>query len=158
MRYYSPQNESIATDSDNLLLQDPLSFPITLYKAILTQMETVTDTTEDVVGSLESEERNIGYEDPIATVARFVPFEFDVLTGYSDATGEIESAEPGEKPLVLNILEKNVPEQSFIEYQETDGVDTRIITLYIVKSEVFGQAPNAARRYFCMPAPIRIEI
>jgi hypothetical protein len=156
-RDYREMNQGIADDIDTMIEEDPESFDILLYKAVLGSEETVTDV-EDVVGSVESKDRSIDYEDPVEKRGKFLPFEFSDILAVNDGT-ESNMGSIGDTPMVMLINDREIPEQSVVQYKEfTGGIDTdgddeiRTVTLYILKSTSAGQAgPTMAIKHYVIP-------
>lgn len=148
MRDYRQTNVQIASDLDTFFDNDPDVFDVIIFKAQSDEQETVTDV-EDVVGSMESDRRTIEYADPIASKAKIMPFDFRLF-----ATSDGEDANEGsaENPIIMLIKEKDIPKQSVIQYDEyINETDIRTVTLYLVHSEAYGQAPVITMAHYLIP-------
>ncbi len=149
-------NLQVAEDLDVLLSldDDPENFDVLLYKAKPSEMENAASDTEDVVGSLESGERAIGYDVPVPTVARFVQYDWPELTATLDGSYPNEGM-IDETPVVLLLREQNISKQSIIEYDEYDADDqVRRVRLYVLDSKPYGRTPVICWHHFCVPMPM----
>ncbi len=147
IRDYRGCNNVIAADMETMFKDDPEAIDLVLFKAILGNPETVVET-EDVVGSIEDDERAIEYADPINTRGVFLPFDFQGIQAMSDG----EQAGDFETPVVMLIQEKDIPKGSVVQYTEyVSDTETQTISLYILKSEAIGQAPHIAMKHYLIP-------
>lgn len=152
-------NLQVAGDMMTLLdcRDDPENFDVRLYRARIAELETTTEMP-DVVGTLETNERAIKYDEPVETIARFVQYEWpDLRAGLDGAVVNEGSIE--ETPVVLLLREPNVPRQSVIEYDEYDDNDQlRTIRLYVLESRPYGRSPVICFHHFCIPMAGVLEV
>lgn len=147
-RDYRETSQLIASDLETMFDHDPDAIDVLLYKSKLIMAEIVTGLVQDVVGSLESDERAIEYADPIETRAIFLPFDFSGILAMDDGqmSGDFET------PIVMLIKGDEIPKASVIQYDEyVNQTETRRVTLYIMKSEAVGQSPAIAFKYYLIP-------
>jgi len=146
-RDYRETSALIASDLVTMFDSDPDAIDLLLYKARIGNPETVVET-EDVVGSLEADERAIEYDDPIDTRGIFLPFDFQEVLAMDSG------AQPGdyETPIVMLIQETDIPKGSVIQYDEyVNGDEKQTVSLYILKSDAVGQAPAIAMKHYLIP-------
>jgi hypothetical protein len=127
--------------------QDPDAVDLLLYKALIGNPETVVET-EDVVGSIEADERAIEYDDPIDTRGIFLPFDFGGIMAMDSG------AQPGdfEVPVVMLIKETDIPKGSVVQYDEyVSDTEVQTFSMYILKSEAVGQAPSITMKHYMIP-------
>ena len=149
MRDYRIVSEVLTGDVDVYLDQHPDAFDALLFKAVLSDQETLTEVADEV-GSIESLERSISYEDPVPTKAVIIPEQFPVSIVDE---GDGPDGTLGQ-PIVMLIAEKNVPEQSVLRYDEyIDDVNVRTVNLYVLKSEGVNQAGAVAVKHYLIPFP-----
>lgn len=149
-RDYRETSRVIVSDLDVMFEYDPDAIDVLLYRAKLDTTEVATSLVQDVVGSLESDERLIEYEDPVLTRAIFLPFEFQAIA----AMDQGDMAADFETPLVMLIQGNEIPKASVIQYDEYIGPkddDVRRVTLYVMHSDTVGQSPAIAYRYYLIP-------
>lgn len=148
-RDYRETNQDIARDIFTMIEQDPDNLDILLFKARLETVETLADV-EDMVGSLEEDERSFEYGDPIECKALFLPFEFeDTLVTLDGTEGQIGSADT---PLVMLISEPDIPEYSVVQYEEyVSETERRRATLCILKSMEVAQSPGVVMKHYLIP-------
>lgn len=147
-RDYRETNLLVASDLSTMLAEDPDAVDVLIYKAILGTPETNTALINDVVGSLESDERAIEYADPISSKALFLPFDFQAILAMDSGAmaGDFET------PVVMLIKGAEIPKASVVQYDEFAGVsDIRTVTLYVMKAEAVGQSPAIAFKYYLIP-------
>lgn len=146
-RDYRAAADVIAADLLTLLDSDPDAFDIVLFKPRLANPETVVQTA-DVVGSIESDERAVEYDDPIPSRGLFLPFDFQGIIAMD--SGE-KQADP-DVPLVMLIKEKDVPKGSVVQYDEyVSSSEVQTISLYVIKSEAACQGPAVAMKHYLIP-------
>jgi len=146
-RDYRETNAQLSSDLDVMFDSDPDAIDLLLFKARLGNPETVTET-EDVVGSLEDDERAIEYDDPIDTRGRFLPFDFQGILAMDSGAQQGDF----DVPVVMLIKEKNIPIGSVVQYDEyISPTETQMVSLYIIKSEAVGQAPAIAMKHYLIP-------
>jgi len=147
-RDYRETSQLIASDLDVMFDADPDAIDVLLYKAQLATAEVVTELVQDVVGSLESDERAIEYADPVETRGIFLPFDFQGILAMDDG----EMAGDFETPIVMLIKGDEIPKASVIQYDEyVSQTEIRKVTLYVMKSEAVGQSPAIAFKYYLIP-------
>jgi len=146
-RDYRETNALISSDLDILFDADPDAIDVLLYKARLGSPETVCET-EDVVGSLEADERAVEYDDPIDTRGVFLPFDFQGILAMDSGITQGDF----EVPVVMLLKEKDIPKGSVIQYDEyISDTETQTFSMYIIKSEAVGQAPAIAMKHYLIP-------
>lgn len=146
-RDYRTTNTLISADLDTMFDQDPDAIDILLFKARRGNPETVVET-EDVVGSVEADDRAVEYDDPIDSRGIFLPFEFDGILAMDSG----EKQGDYETPVVMLIKEKDIPKGSVVQYDEfISATETQTLTMYIIKSEAVGQAPAIAMKHYLIP-------
>ena len=147
-RDYRETSQLIASDLETMFDHDPDAIDVLLYKSELVMAEIVTGLVQDVVGSLESDERAIEYADPVETRGIFLPFDFSGILAMDDG----QMAGDFETPIVMLIKGDEIPKASVIQYDEyVNQTETRRVTLYIMKSEAVGQSPAIAFKYYLIP-------
>ena len=136
--------------SDDFLVfvrNHPDAFDILLFKPDLSSAETVA-VDQDVVGALEGEERALEYLDPVKVKAVLIPDEFPF--GAVDAGGEPDGSM--DQPSVLLIADPDIPKQSVVQYREfINDTDVRVVSLYVLRSEIIGEAPGVCEKHYCVP-------
>ncbi|MBF0121264.1 MAG: hypothetical protein HQK79_20715 [Desulfobacterales bacterium] len=144
---YREISQSIANNIDILFESHPDAFDVLLFKAKPEALETVS-IMPDVVGSLESNERAIEYEDPIKTRAFRVP---DDLQNFLTLDGSMPN-DNQDNPVILYIQERDIPAQSVIQYHEyINQKEARTVTLYLLKSEAIGKSPSISVKHYFIP-------
>ena len=147
-RDYRETSQLIASDLETMFDHDPDAIDVLLYRAELATAEVVTGLVQDVVGSLESDERAIEYADPVETRGIFLPFDFSGILAMDDG----DMAGDFETPIVMLIKGDEIPKASVIQYDEyVSQTETRRVTLYVMKSEAVGQSPAIAFKYYLIP-------
>jgi len=147
IRDYRATNTLISDDLDVMFDQDPDAIDMLLFKALIGNPETVVET-EDVVGSLEADERAVEYDDPIDTRGIFLPFDFHGIQAMDSGAQQGDY----DVPVVMLIKEREIPRGSVIQYDEyINETETQTMSLYIVKSEAVGQAPAIAMKHYLIP-------
>jgi len=147
-RDYRATGNALTADINATITYHPDSFECLLYMADFSAPETVASNA-DVVGSMETSERAVTYLDPVgARAMRIVegPF-FQSATNAGDGPdGNLD------QPLVLVLNLEPVPEQSIIQYEEMIGEDDRrMVSVYVVKSDLIGSIPGGKERHYCIP-------
>lgn len=146
-RDYRDFNAAMSGDFMIFVNSHPDAFDILLFKPDLSSQEKVTEET-DVVGALESEERSLEYLDPIMTKAVLVPDEYPF--GVVEAGGEPDGNM--DQPVVLLIADPDIPKQSIAQYREyINDTDVRKVSLYVLRSEIIGEAPGVCEKHYCVP-------
>lgn len=146
-RDYRDFNKAMSGDFMVFVRSHPDACDILLFKPDPESLEKVA-VDQDVVGALESEERSLEYLDPIMTKAVLVPDEFPF--GAVDAGGEPDGNMG--QPVALLIADPEVPRQSVIQYREfVNDTDVRVVSLYVLRSEIIGEAPGACEKHYCLP-------
>ena len=146
-RDYRETSALIASDMVTMFDSDPDAIDILLFKARIGDPETVVET-EDVVGSLEADERTVEYDDPIDTRGIFLPFDFQEILAMDSGVQQGDY----ETPVVMLIQETDIPKGSVIQYDEyVNGTEKQTVSLYILKSEAVGQAPAIAMKHYMIP-------
>jgi len=146
-RDYRDFNKAMSDDFMVFVRSHPDAFDILLFKPDLASMEKVA-VDQDVVGALESEERALEYLDPVMVKAVLIPDEFPF--GSVDAGGEPDG--DMEHPAVLLIADPNIPKQSVVQYREyINDTDVRVVSLYVLRSEIIGEAPGSCEKHYCVP-------
>lgn len=146
-RDYRDFNKAMADDFIVFVRNHPDAFDILLFKPDLGSLEQVA-IDQDVVGALEAEERALEYLDPVVAKAVLIPDEFPF--GSADAGGEPDGNM--DQPSVLLIADPDIPKQSVVQYREfINDTDVRVVSLYILRSEIIGEAPGVCEKHFCVP-------
>ena len=146
-RDYRIASSEMELDMVTMFEQDPDAIDILIYKARLGNPETVSET-EDVVGSLESNERAIEYDDPIDSRGIFLPFDFQGILAMDSGARPTDF----EVPVVMLIQEREIPVGSVVQYNEyVTDTEIQTFSLYILKSESVGQAPAMAMKHYMIP-------
>jgi hypothetical protein len=146
-RDYRDYNKAMSDDFLVFVRSHPDAFDILLFKPDMSSLEKVA-VDQDVVGALESEERSLEYLDPVAVKAVLIPDEFPF--GSVDAGGEPDGNM--DQPSVLLIADPDIPKQSVVQYREfINDNDVRVVSLYVLRSEIIGEAPGACEKHFCVP-------
>lgn len=138
-----------AHDLQTLIEESETAFECLIWKAVSGYREVLTDEA-DVVGSAESGDAPVDYEDPVMSKAMEVPQDLR-LGALDDASGDSEEALP---MTWLYLAEPGVPRHSVIRYDEVfDEMtgDTRAIYLYVMGLEPIGRAGVGAFKYLCIP-------
>lgn len=146
-RDYRDFNAAMSEDFMVFVRSHPDAFDILLFKPDLSSQEKVTEET-DVVGALESEERSLKYLDPIITKAVLVPDEypFGVVEAGGEPDGNIG------QPVVLLIADPEILKQTIVQYREyINDTDVRKVSLYVLRSEIIGEAPGVCEKHYCVP-------
>jgi len=152
-RDYSSFAEVASQDFLTMLTYDPEAFDGSFYKAILTSKENpVSEIIEDVVGSVETAESRIDYEDPVPVRVKIVPDESLKYIAFEDGDGADYHSGEENGPIAILLNVAIVPQQSIISWTEKKD-DTNNITLsyYILKSAPFGKAPVIGYIHYCIP-------
>jgi len=146
-RDYRDFNKAMSEDFMVFVRSHPDAFDILLFKPDPESLEKVA-VDQDVVGALESEERSLEYLDPIMTKAVLIPDEFPF--GSVDAGGEPDGNM--EQPVALLIADPDVPKQCVVQYREyINDTDVRVVSLYVLRSEIIGEAPGVCEKHYCVP-------
>jgi hypothetical protein len=146
-RDYRDFNKAMSEDFMVFVRNHPDAFDVLLFKPDPNSLETVA-VDEDVVGALESEERAIEYLDPVMAKAVLIPDEFPF--GAVDTGGEPDGNM--DQPVVLLIGDPDIPKQTVASYREfINDTDVRVVSLYILRSEIIGEAPGVCEKHYCVP-------
>lgn len=145
-RDYRLHHEAIAMDIITMLQQHPDAFDALLYRARLSEPESVAAGI-DVAGALDTSERTLGYDDPASCRAMIVPESAPFPVTLDGATSM-----PCDEPVVLLLSEQHVPQQSVVQWSEyTDHESAMDVILYVWRSEQAGVAPGVYSRLYCLP-------
>jgi len=148
-RDYRETGAALADNLKAYLESHPDAFDCLLFTAIDGVGEIVVPG-EDVVGSLERNERAVTYSDPVPARALKVPDGIPVVV--TDDAGEAEGYLDAPIVLILNVAE--VPKQSVIQYAEySDDSTVRTVNVYVVRSESMSSIPGASGllKHYCIP-------
>ncbi len=146
-RDYRDFNKAMSEDFMVFVRNHPDAFDVLLFKPDPDSLETVA-VDQDVVGALETEERALEYLDPVMTKAVLIPDEFPF--GAVDAGGEPDGNM--DRPSVLLIADPDIPKQTVVQYREfINDTDVRVVSLYIMRSEIIGEAPGVCEKHYCVP-------
>ena len=146
-RDYRDFNKAMSDDFMVFVNLHPDSFDILLFKPDMATLEKVA-VDQDVVGALEAEERALEYLDPVMVKAVMLPD--DVPFASADVGGEPDGEM--EHPVVLLIADSAIPKQSVVQYREfINDTDVRVVSLYIMRSEIVGEAPGVCEKHYCVP-------
>lgn len=146
-RDYRNFNKAMSDDFMVFVRNHPDAFDILLFKPDPNSAETVA-VDQDVVGALEAEERSLEYLDPIIAKAVLIPDEFPF--GAVDAGGEPDGNM--DQPVALLIGDSDVQKQSVVQYREyINDTDVRVVSLYVLRSEIIGEAPGVCEKHYCVP-------
>ena len=147
-RDYSATHAAIAGDIGTFIKNHPDNFEILLFKAINSSKET-TAISADVVGSIESQERQIDYEEePIIVTALKYPGGDPILI--SDT--EDNPIAKLDQPITLLIDCPDIPVQSFFEINEYISLNHIKVNTYIIAEiENISEAPGSGKKYICTP-------
>lgn len=147
----------LQTDLATMLKHDPKAFDCLIFPALPGKDETVA-VTEDVVGTLDSEERAQTYGQPEQGRAMIVPEEalgFDVLAG------ELANSFLGASTPMNILLSMPVRNYSLIQWREfatPDAEEPELRTVYVLDSKAAGRTAGAGVVYICAPLPALGEI
>lgn len=146
-RDYRNFNQAINYDFMVFVNHHPDAIDILLFRPDPESLETMA-VDQDVVGAIESEERSIEYLDPVMTRAVLVPD--DYLASAVDAGGEPDGDMA--QPVAMLVGEPDVPQQSIVQYREyINDTDVRVVSLYVMRSEIIGEAPGLGIKHYCVP-------
>jgi len=146
-RDYRDFSRAMADDFMVYVRNHPDAFEALLFKPDQDSPEKTAVNT-DVVGALEAEERALEYQDPAIVKVVQIPDEFPF--GSVDAGGEPDGN--ADQPVVLLIGDPSVPKQSIVQYREfINDTDLRAVSLYVMRSEIIGEAPGACEKHYCVP-------
>jgi len=146
-RDYRDFNKEMSDDFMVFVRFHPDAFDILLFKPDMATLEKVA-VDQDVVGALESEERALEYLDPVITRAVLIPDETPFTS--VDVGGEPDGNM--DQPTVILIADPDIPKQSVVQYREfINDTDVRVVSLYIMRSEIIGEAPGACEKHYCFP-------
>lgn len=142
MRNLSGRTEHINANIDKLLNQSPMSFPVTLWRAVMSSAE---NTSEEplVVGVVGEMDRTLlTYQDPVETRAMIIQ-EGDGAASEILHESDILSEMGLAAPTVMVFLERSVPLLSVIRYLETveGAVEPVETTLYVHARNSIGNPP-----------------
>jgi len=145
-RDYRDFNKAMSDDFLTYVNNHPDAIDVLLFRPDTATLEKTAVTT-DVVGALESEERAMEYLDPIIVKAVIIP---DAISSSAvDAGGEPDGAEG--QPVIM-LIGADVPKQSVVQYREyINDTDVRMVSLYVLRSEIVGEAPGVCERHYCVP-------
>lgn len=146
-RDYRSTHAEIATNILAYINGHPDAFDALLYMADSSVLET-TAPGADVVGSIEGDERNVSYADPVSCRAVMVQDQSPLEMTSDGDIGNRSTVDP----VVMMISVGSVANQSVIQYFEFQSqTDQREISLYVLKSELVGTAPGVYQKLFCLP-------
>ncbi len=146
-RDYRDFNQAMAGDFLTFVNNHPDAIDVLLFKPVPDSAETLAIDL-DVVGALEDEERSLEYSNPIMSKAVIFPDEAPFIV--ADAGGEPDGNM--DQPTILLLADPDIPKQSVVQYREmVDDTNIRVVSLYILRSEIVGEAPGACHKHYCLP-------
>lgn len=147
-RDYRSTHTEIAGNILTYIERHPDSFEALLYRADSSDLE-ATGSGDDVVGSMESMERNLAYGDPETCRLVKIPGQPGVIGMMGDGTGGAPAVDPAVFLCSLPAVEK----QSILQYFETWGEDGEQVEvlMYVQDLGQFGTAPGIWQKLYCIP-------
>jgi hypothetical protein len=143
-------NEALAADIRADIIQHPDSIDVLVFRPDMAAMETMAED-EDVVGSIEAEERAVPYLDPVIVRGQILneQFPFDLSDQGDEPDGNMD------QPVVILMADAEIPKQTALQYEEfINATDIRKVSLAILRSELIGKAPGAASKHYCIPVQL----
>lgn len=145
---HRPATDQLTRDLLATLDQHPMAFDVIVFPAA-SDKEEVADGMDDVVGNLESDERQLDYGEPIVTQA-LEPnhsIEFRNMLNAGDGYG----VEGADDPWRLLIKGRPVPKRSVLAYVVDTGSGLALQVMYIMGAQSIARRAPAGYLYQLIP-------
>lgn len=148
---HRPATDQLAQDLLATIEQHPMAFDIIVFPADSDTKEDVSAAAmQDVVGSLESDERRLEYGEPFTTLALEPSHEIERYAMLSGGEGYgLQQAEGGMLKLLIHT--GPVPTRSVVAYVVDTGAGLALRVMYVMRGDTIGRKAPAGHVYVMIP-------
>lgn len=148
---HRPATDQLTADLLATIEQHPMAFDVVVFPAIGDSKEDVSaEAMDDVVGSLESDERSLEYQSPFTTLALEPSNEIEryAMLGAGDGFG-IQQPDGGSYRLLIK--DGPVPKRSVVAYVVDTGQGLALRVMYVMRGDTIGRKAPAGNIYSLIP-------
>lgn len=147
---HRPATDQMAKDFIAMLEQHPMAFDVIVFPVAGEKEDVTAGAMEDVVGSLESDERQLNYGEPFVTKA-LEPQHGIEMHGMLSAGDGYGMEQSGGEAWKLLIKDGPVPKRSVVAYVTDTGQGLALQTLYVMGADTIGRRAPTGYVYRLIP-------
>ncbi|MGP9633808.1 hypothetical protein ACT3R7_12145 [Halomonas sp. AOP43-A1-21] len=147
---HRPATDQLTQDFNAMIEQHPMAFDVIVFPVGGEKEDVTAPAMQDVVGSLESDERQLSYGEPFVTLALEPQHSIEMHSMLSSGMGYGVEQEGG-TPWRLLIRQGPVPKRSVVAYVTDTGQGLALQTLYVMGANSIGRRAPAGYVYELIP-------
>lgn len=146
---HRPATDQLTQDLLATLDQHPMAFDVIIFPVAGAKEDVTAESMEDVVGSLESDERQLSYGAPVVTQALEPSHSIEFRSMLSDGDGY--GVEGADDPWRLLIKGRPVPKRSVLAYVVDTGQGLALQVMYVMGAQSIARRAPAGYLYQLIP-------
>lgn len=147
---HRPATDQLTQDLLATIDQHPMAFDVVIFPVSGGKEDVTADTVDDVVGNLESDERELEYGQPFTTLALEPNNEIERYGMLSDGYGYgLEQDEGGMYRLLIRGTP--IPKRSVLAFVVDTGKGLMLRVMYVMKGATIGRKAPAGNIYSLIP-------
>lgn len=147
---HRPATDQLTQDFNAMIGQHPMAFDVVVFPVAGEKEDVTAPAMEDVVGSLESDERQLSYGEPFITLALEPQHSIEAHGMLSSGIGYGVEQDGGDAWRLL-IQQGPVPKRSVVAYVMDTGQGLALQTLYVMGAKSIGRRAPAGYVYELIP-------
>lgn len=147
---HRPATDQLTQDFNAIIEQHPMAFDVIVFPVAGEKETVAAPAMEDVVGSLESDERQLSYGEPFITLALEPQHSIEAYSMLSAGDGYGIEQDGGDAWRLL-IKQGPVPKRSVVAYVTDTGQGLALQVLYVMGASSIGRRAPAGYVYQLIP-------